>query len=786
MFFMGLTNALFVGLSVPLSMALAYIVLPGIGFTMNMLVMFSFIFALGIVVDDAIVVIENTHRIFKLYKKDIKTSAKMAAGEVFLPILSGTLTTLAPFFPLAFWPGVVGEFMFFIPITLIIALFASLFVAYIINPVFAIDFMTHDDDETVVYHRKKVFKVGAWMGAIALFFYAISGFKMGTLLFGIGTFVVFIAISYMGHNLWMHKVLEKFQKIAIPKLMSKYDQLLHWSLKGRNPYYLLYGTLGMLLLSFVITGAFGPKIVFFPDSDPNTIYVYAKLPVGTNVDYTDSIAKEIEKRVYKVFGENNPNIESIVANVALGASNDYFDQGVTSNRAMISINFVEFANRQYKHTLPYMDSVRLAVSDIPGVEISVEKNEDGPPTGKPINIEVSGEDLPELAATTNRFIRYLDSINIGGIEKFKTDFEKNKPEVLVNIDRIRANYEGITTAQVGSELRTSIFGEEASKFREGEDQYPIQVRFMRELREDIDKLLSLKITYRDMNSGLLRQIPLSSVANLKYTTTVGGINRTNLKRVITVTSNVTAGYTANEIIAKIQKSLPAFQKPDNIDIKITGEQEDQKESSMFLGKAMMLSVFLILFILITQFNSIGKTFIILSEILFSLIGVLLGFTIFGMPFSIIMTGMGVVALAGIVVRNGILLVEFIDVMRGRNLRTREAIVQGGKTRITPVLLTATAAILGLFPLAIGFNIDFASLFTNLNPHIHFGGENKMFFGPLAYTIIFGLSFATFLTLILIPVMYYIGYSGLLKYKRSAHRRKMETRRELFGDDALIE
>jgi multidrug efflux pump len=788
MFFMGLTNALFVGLSVPLSMALAYIFLPTIDFTMNMLVMFAFIFALGIVVDDAIVVIENTHRIFKRDKVDIKTAAKRAAGEVFMPILSGTLTTLAPFVPLAFWPGVVGSFMFYIPITLIITLFASLIVAYIINPVFAVDFMTHDDDDSVKYHRKKVYKIGGIIAAVAGLFYVLAllgmfgiSLKIDTsflhlhhkVFMGIANFVAFIALSYIGHNVFGHKVLTRFQKQAIPAMMNGYDRLLRWSLRGKNPKRLLWGTIVLLIVSFIITGLFGPKVVFFPDNEPNNIIIYTKLPVGTDVNYTDSITKEIEKRIYKVFGENNPDVESIVTNVAKNASDNEFDgTTVTSNRSKISVNFVESAKRIHKHTLPYMDSIRNQVKDIPGAEISVEKNAMGPPTGKPINIEISGEDLPELIATTDNFIRYLDSLKILGVEKFKTDFEKTKPEIQVNINRMRANNEGISTAQAGSELRTAIFGNEASKFREGEDQYPIQVRFQPDQRKDIDKLMNLKITYRDMNSGLLRQIPLSSIADVK--------------RVITVTSNVTSGFTANEIIASINKALPSFEKPEAVDIKITGEQEDQKESSAFLGKAMLLALFLILFILISQFNSLGKTAIILSEIFFSLIGVLLGFTIFGMPFSIIMTGMGVVALAGIVVRNGILLVEFTDVMRATGMRTREAIIQAGKTRITPVILTAAAAILGLIPLAIGFNIDFASLLTEFNPHIHIGGDNKMFFGPLANTIIFGLSFATFLTLILIPVMYFLAYSSKLKMRKASHRRKLETQRELNEEDELNE
>ena len=788
MFFMGLTNALFVGLSVPLSMAIAYIVLPGIGFTMNMLVMFSFIFALGIVVDDAIVVIENTHRIFKKHQPiDIKTAAKMAAGEVFAPILSGTLTTLAPFFPLAFWPGVIGQFMFFIPITLIITLFASLIVAYIFNPVFAVDFMTHDDDVSVVYHRKKVYKIGGIITGIAGLFFIIAGFKMGTGMFGLATFVLFIAISYMGHNLYMYKLLEYFQKRIIPGIMNKYDHLLQWVVKGRNPYRLLWGTFGLLLITVIATMTIGLKVELFPSNQPQNIFVYVKLPIGTDVNYTDSIAKSIEKRVIQSIGENNPDVESIVTNVALGASEDAFDgTTVTSHKAKIAVNFYEWSKRTNSNTTHYMDIMRENLKDIPGVQISVDKAAMGPPTGKAISMELSAENMEELIATSSAFVRYLDSLKIPGAEKFKTDFERTKPEITVNMDRIRANYEGITTGQAGMELRTAILGKEVSKYREDEDQYPIMLRYQTDQRESIDKLMNLKITYRDMNSGLLRAIPLSSVANVSYTNSVGGINRTDLKRVITVYSNPTQGFTPFEVIAKVTKAIPGFKKSENIDIKIAGEQEDQKETMAFMGKAMLLSLFMILFILITQFNSIGKTVIILSEVLFSIIGVLLGFIIFKISFSTIMSGMGIVALAGIVVRNGILLVEFTDTLKAKGMKTRDAIIQGGKTRITPVLLTATATILGLLPLAIGFNIDFANMLTNWNPHIHLGGDNQLFFGPLAWAIIFGLTFATFLTLVLIPAMYSIAYTSKLKLERMRHRNRIRTHEELFGEDALNE
>ncbi len=758
MFFMGLVNAIFVGFSVPLSMALAYIVLPWIGFTMNMLVMFAFIFALGIVVDDAIVVIENTHRIHQKTKMDIKSSAKFAAGEVFVPILSGTLTTLAPFFPLAFWPGVVGNFMVFIPVTLIITLFASLIVAYIFNPVFAVDFMKHDEDYKPI-NRSKLYKITAGIVLASLPFYLLR-------VTGVANFLMFIAISFFLHNLFVFKVLMKFQARFIPAMMRRYEALLTWVLVGRRPFYILWSMIGMFVFTLVLNNIVDTKVVFFPDNEPNTINTYIKLPVGTDINVTDSIAHVAEHRIMSVLGENNPIVESVVTNVAFLASDNNFDNSSkSSNLAKISINFVEFKDRNGQSTSIYMNEMRDSLKDIAGAEIVVDKTTMGPPTGKPINIEIAGEDLLQIASTSSRFKRYLDSLQIGGIEELKSDFATTKPEIIIKIDRERANFEGISPAMVGDAIRTGQLGKEVSKYREGEDQYPIMLRFEENQRKDIEQLLNLTITYRDMNSGILRQIPLSVVANIDYVNSYGQINRLNLKRVITLSSNVLDGYNANEINAKIRKAIPQFSKSQDIDIRITGEQEDQKESMVFLSKAMILSLFLIMFILITQFNSMSKALIIISEVLFSLIGVLLGYMIFDMTISIIMTGMGIVALAGIVVRNGILLVEFTDVLKERGYKTRKAIIEAGKIRITPIILTATATILGLIPLAIGMNINFGTLFTELNPHLHFGGDNVMFFGPLSWTIIFGLSFATFVTLILIPVMYLVIYTRNIKRLR---------------------
>ncbi|HEX2970621.1 MAG TPA: efflux RND transporter permease subunit [Bacteroidales bacterium] len=767
MFFMGLVNALFVALSIPLSIAIAYLVLPVIGFTMNMLVMFAFIFALGIVVDDAIVVIENTHRIHRTTRLPISLSAKYAAGEVFVPIFSGTLTTLAPFVPLAFWPGVVGKFMVFIPVTLIITLFASLIVAYIINPVFAIDFMKHDEEDRPL-SRKEAFKRTGYIVLVSLPFYLLKAF-------GIANLIVFVAISYLLHNLWGYKVFRKFQTKRIPAMMNGYERLLKWALTGKRPGRMLWGTIILFFITIVLWNIAGPPVVFFPDDEPNTINTFIKMPVGTEIAVTDSVTRLVENRIMNEMGENNPIVESVVTNVAfLASENDFDNSSKSSNLAKIAINFVQFDERHGKNTNDYLQQIRGAVRDIPGAEIVVAKIQNGPPVGKPVNIEFAGDDLGELLRQSTRFKRYVDSIQVGGIEELKSDFESTKPELLVKLDRERANREGISAAAVGDALRTGQLGKEVAKYREGEDQYPIMLRFTENQRDDIEQLLNLTITYFDMTTGVLRKIPLSSVAQIDYINSYGQINRLNLKRVITLSSNVLAGYNANEINMQLRKIIPQFSGKNGVDIRLTGEQEEQMDSMIFLSKAMLISIFLVMFILITQFNSMSKTVIIISEIFFSLIGVLLGYMIFGMTFSILMTGMGIVALAGIVVRNGILLVEFTDVLKEQGVKTREAIIQAGKTRITPVILTATATILGLIPLAIGMNINFGSLLTKLDPQIYFGGENVMFFGPLSWTVIFGLSVATFLTLVMIPVMYLVIYERKIRKER---RRLAKKRKE---------
>jgi len=762
MFFMGTTNAIFVALSVPLSMFIAFIMMPTLGFTLNMIVLFSFLLALGIVVDDAIVVIENTHRIFKNGKVPIHKAAKIAAGEVFLPVLSGTLTTLAPFVPLAFWSGIIGKFMFYLPITLIVTLLASLLVAYIINPVFAVSFMKPHSDETdkSVPAIFKKLRVTSLLFVIAAIVFYVSGN------WGMGNFTLFILLLVWAQYLFIDQATNTFQKKLWPRFQNFYQKIITWCLIGKRPIWLIVFTIVLFFISVFATVIRKPGIVFFPQSDPNFIYTYITLPVGTDQKVTDSITLEVEKRIYRVLGTNNPLVESVISNVAVGANDPQSgDRSVASNKGKVGIAFVEFSKRDGQSTELYLSEIREALKGIPLAQITVEKESNGPPVGKPINIEVSGDDYAEIIRVSEGLRSYLDSLQISGVEELKSDLLKYKPEIVIEVDRERANREGISTAQIGSEIRTSLYGKEVSKYKDNNEEYPIQLRFNYDQRNNVDQLLNLKISYRDMvMGGMMRSIPLSAVANIKYENAFGGINRKNQKRVITIYSNILAGYAPNDVVDAVARAASNYKTPPAVSINLTGEQEQQRETTSFLANALLISLSLIFLILVTQFNSISKPIIILSEIIFSVIGTLLGLAIFDMDISIVMTGVGIVALAGIVVRNGILLIEFTDVLRDKGYDIVTAAIHAGRIRMTPVLLTASAAILGLIPLAVGMNIDFVSLFTHFNPQIWFGGDSVAFWGPLSWTIIFGLGFATIITLILVPAMYVLVEKQKLKWK----------------------
>lgn len=766
MFFMGVTNAFFVALSVPLSMFVAFVFLPGANLivgsdvTLNFIVLFALLFGLGIIVDDAIVVIENTHRIFSENKGRVSAvkAAKMAAGEVFIPVLAGTLTTLAPFFPLLFWPGIIGKFMIYLPTMLIFTLTASLIVAFIMNPVFAVDFMSHPEGEKKS-PKSAIFKQPIFWIAIGIgILLDVVGQPF------VGNLLLFIVLLSILNKYVLDDLIHKFQNGVLPAIMTHYEKLLRWGLKGWRPVWLLISTFALMIVSFLAFSARQVPVVFFPDSEPNQIYVYLKMPVGTDVDYTDSVTRTLEKKVYHVLGmengKKNPVVESVITNIAIGAADPTSgDRSTRPELGRIQVSFVEFGERDGVSTAPYLDSIRAVAKGIPGAEITVNKEQNGPPTDPPINIEVASEDFDNLISTSVALKNYLDSIQTPGVEELKMDVDLTNPEISFTVDRERAMREGVSTAQIGQTIRTALFGLEVSKIKDGEDEYKIQLRNEKTQRNNLADLMNMNISFVDASSGVFKSIPISSLVNIDYTSTLGSVKRKNQKRVITLTSNVltTQGYTPTSVNAELAKHINQFKhKPDGVTITQTGEGAQQAETGAFLGSALLVALMIIIFLLVIQFNSVSKSVIILTEILFSVIGVILGYAITGMEVSVVMTGIGIVGLAGIVVKNGILVIEFADELRSRGMKTREAVIQAGKTRIIPVMLTALAAILALLPLAVGFNINFITMFSELNPHIFFGGDNASFWKPLSWTIIFGLAFAFFMTLFILPGMYLIS------------------------------
>lgn len=759
MFFMGVTNALFVAMSVPLSCAIAFLFLPTIGFTLNMIVLFSFLLALGIVVDDAIVVIENTHRIYDNGKMDIRKAAKLATGEVFLPVLSGTVTTLMPFVPLAFWKGVIGSFMFYLPITLIITLVASLLVAYLINPVFAVSFMKPEDHSARKakrgFSRKDITALVIFL-AIAAIFYAAGSIGVGNFIMVLYVFVLLERYVLSG---WIHS----FQNKVWPAFREWYTRMLKRTLK--RPGLVLIVTFILLIVSPIAYILRNPPFVFFPSADPNFVYVYLNMPVGTDPARTNEVLMQLETKVYKALdmdvksGKKNPAVKSVISNVTVGAVDQTTNEiGDFPNKGKITVAFVPFEQRHGLSSAKYLDKIRSVVREYPGAEVTVDKEQGGPPLPKPVVIEITGDDLDTLIATSERLKSYLAKKQVPGVEELRSDFQADKPEIVFDINRERMNNESISSMTIANNLRTAVFGKEVSRFRDVNDDYPINLRFASEQRKNVDAIRNMPIVYRDMGKGgQIRTVPISAFSDIHYSSTYGGIKRKAQKRIISLSSNVLGGYEPNKVVAAVQQEMNNFHAPAGVTIVMSGQQEDQAETLGFLGKAMMISMLLIFAILILQFNSLSRTLIIMSEILLSIIGVLIGYSIGGNTFSMVMSGIGIVALAGIVVRNGILLVEFMDLMLKEGMTPYDAIVESGRTRMTPVLLTATAAILGLIPLAVGLNIDFSELFTHFSPHIFFGGDSAAFWSPLAWTMIYGLGFATMLTLIVVPAMLLLSF-----------------------------
>lgn len=780
LFFLGIRNALFVGIAIPLSMFMSFTILSALGVTLNTMVLFSLVIALGMLVDNGIVVVENIYRLLDEGYSKID-AAKYGVGEVAMPIIASTATTLAAFLPLAFWPGIMGEFMRYLPITLIIVLSSSLFVALLINPMLTSVYMKIKEDEV---NFKKILIYSSAIFASGVLFIIIGLSTDSKAFKALGLFLVFAGLLRVVNTKFLSPATEWFQKILLPKLELFYEQTLVSTLNGKKPKYIFFGTFGLLIFAFVLFGLFPPKVLFFPETPPKQAYVYIEYPIGTDIEVTNKLSVEIEKKIqeylkkYEVNGKNQI-ITSIIGQVGEGTSDPNQGQqgGTTPNKARITVDFVKFIERGDINTDDVLIEIRNLVKDFPGANITVDRPADGPPTGAPINIEVSGDNYEELIATSEGIKQFINDANILGIEELKLDVEQGKPELPFIIDRQKARSLNVSTGQIGDAIRTSLFGKEVSTFKDGEDDYPINIRLMDKYRFNKESLLNQKITFRNASNGKIVQVPVSAVAHSETSSTFSAVKRKELNRVITIFSNVIEGYNPTEVNDQIKNTLESYQLPKNVSISFTGEQETQAKEMAFLSTALLIAVFLIFLILVGQFNSTSTPIIISLSVLLSLIGVLLGLIIFRMEFVIMMTMIGIISLAGIVVNNAIVLIDYTNLIMIRKREEQgleegaltkaliyESIVEGGKTRLRPVLLTAITTILGLLPLAIGININFMTLFTEFDPQFYIGGENVAFWGPMSWTIIFGLTFATFLTLVIVPIMYSLINNLKIKLK----------------------
>ena len=760
MFFLNLRNALFVGIAIPLSMFMSFMLLNFFGITINLMVLFALILALGMLVDNGIVVVENIYRLMQEGYSSVR-AAKEGVGEVALPIITSTATTLAAFLPLAFWQGLIGEFMRYLPITLIIVLSSSLFVALVINPVLTAMYMKL---QAKLPDRKKrrLMIIAAVLGGLAIVFYIAQVFTLANLLM-LGALLIPFNVYLLT------PAIEWFQEKLLTRVERGYTRTVSFSL--RHPYAIFFGTVLLLFFSIGLVVVKSPEVLFFPNNEPNYINIFVQEPIGTDIETTNSLTVHLEQEVLDYLEPYSFMVEAVIAQVGEGATdpNEGPSQGATPNKSRIAISFVDYELRKDSSTVKVMEDIRTIVSKYPGAQITVDKDKAGPPVGKPINIEIKGEEYTRLIDVTNLVSQTIKSANIPGIEELKTDLEQDKPELLVDIDRDKARRFGLSTSTIANELRTALFGFEVSKFKDGEDDYPIQLRLKDEYRYDVDALMNYRITFRD-KFGNLRQIPISAVAEVEYSSTYGSVKRRDLDKVITVSSNVLEGYNATEINNQIKEVVSDLELPEGYEVNFTGEQEEQQESMQFLLQALFIAVMTIFLIIVAQFNSVTTPFIIMASVLLSTIGVFLGLVIFDMDFVVIMTGIGIISLAGVVVNNAIVLIDYTNLIRERRraeLQIREdevlpydevvsSIIDGGRVRLRPVLLTAITTVLGLVPLAIGLNINFFTLLSDFDPQIYYGGFNADFWGPMAWTVIFGLIFATFLTLVVVPVMYLIA------------------------------
>ena len=779
MFFLGFRNALFVGFAIPMSMFMSFVVLSLLGYTLNTMILFGLIMGLGMLVDNGIVVVENVYRLMSEGVPRVQ-AAKQGISEIAFPIIISTATTVAAFVPLGLWPGIFGQFMIYFPITLSVVLGSSLFVAIFMNSMLVSKFMEVGDKEL---SRKQLVRISLILGGFGLFILVFGGAMRG-----LGTLMILTAALFWAYKYGINRWANKFQAGSLVRFENWYESQLKRALTGKNVYWYFGSTVLLLLSAFMFfgmsVGAGRTNIEFFPNNTPNQIIVYIEYPQGTDIEKTNTITKDIEKRVAEVLNapeqlDNGYNflVEASVSQVGEGAGNPQTDGGSSAempHRGKITASMREFKYRRGMDTEVLRKKVQETLKGVyPGVAISVEKDENGPPAGYPINIELEGSDYDALILSAEKMRNYINTKNIPGIAELKIDVNKGKPAMIVRVDREKAGTLGVAVGQVGMQLRRSLFGEKAGVYKEDGEDYDINVRFKEDLRYNKSALFNQNIIFRDQATGRIKEIPVSAVTTQKNTAAFSAIKHRDSKRVVTIYSGLEPGFTdAQAIVNEIQAQMQNYHAiPEDIRIDYTGQIEEQNKQMAFLMGAFFSGLGLIMLLLIFQFGGISKPLIIMIAIFLSFIGVFYGLIITGWSFVIMMTMVGIISLAGIVVNNGVVLLDYTQLLIDRfkvqhgiednqllaQPDVKSVIIKAGKARLRPVVLTAITTVLGLIPLAIGLNIDFFSLFTSLDPKIYIGGDNVIFWGPLAWTVIFGLIVATFLTLIIVPVLFFISY-----------------------------
>jgi len=779
-FFLGLRNALFVGFAIPMSMFMSLVILSAFGLTLNRMVLFGLVMGLGLLVDNGIVVVENIYRLMSKEGVSRVQAAKLGIGEVALPIIVSTATTIAAFIPLGTWPGTLGEFMIYFPITLSAILGSSLIVAIFFNSMLVSSFMDLSEREI---SRKNLMRMTYVLGGFAIIFVLFNDTR------AIGSLLAFICFLFWSYKYIIKNSAIRFQNTFLVRLENLYNSFLSYALSGIRPFLFLAGTFALFVFSIVLMGIFPPKIEFFPDNEPQQILVYLEYPEGTDIEKTNETSKQIESEIYKVAnnskyfdGDYNFLVESAISQVGEGAGNPETDAGGTGeipHKALITMTMREFKYRRGMSSEELRKDIQLElIGRFPGIAISVEKDSQGPPGGYPVNIEIYGDDYEKLIETAISMKNYLNKENIEGIEQLKIDVSRSKPGLEFIVDREKAGELGIPTGLVGQTIRNSIIGSKAGVYKLKGEDYQINVRLDEEYKNNINTIINQNIIFRDQATGKTKEVPIASVVNERNITSFSAIKHINLQRVVTLYSSILAGSNANEIVNTAEISLSGFETPKGVDFKFTGEIKQQAENQSFLSGALLTGIALIILILVFQFNSISKPFIVLASIILSFTGVFLGIVIFNLTFSILMTMLGIISLTGIIVNNAVVLIDYtqllFDIKKIDLNLSKEDIIDknialdlvktAGKARLKPVLLTAITTIFGLIPLAVGLNIDFFTLFADWNANIYIGGDNVIFWGPLAWTVIFGITFATFLTLIIVPSMYYIIHLGRIKLK----------------------